>query len=79
MPQRPASSEIGGGKYSWESVTTGTCIGAFHPNNMQFLYSVLSSNELRVLYILLALAQLETPTPSQLLNGAYNPDMINVK
>ncbi len=41
---------------------------------MQFLYSALSSNELKALYILLPLAHLYTPTPSQLLNGAYNPD-----
>ncbi len=43
---------------------------------MQFLYSALSSNELKVPYIfkLLPPAHLYTPTPSQLLNGAYNPD-----
>ncbi len=41
---------------------------------MQFLYSALSSNELKALYVLLPLAHLYTPTPSQLLNGAYNPD-----
>ncbi len=42
--------------------------------NMQFLYSALSSNELKTLYILLPPAHLDTPTPSQLLNGAYNTD-----
>ncbi len=41
---------------------------------MQFLNSALSSNELKALYILLPPAHLCTPTPSQLLNGAYNPD-----
>ncbi len=41
---------------------------------MQFLYSALSSNELKALYILLPPAHLYTPAPSQLLNGAYNPD-----
>ncbi len=42
---------------------------------MQFLYSALSLNELKALYILLLPpAHLYTPTPSQLLNGAYNPD-----
>ncbi len=41
---------------------------------MHFLYSALSSNELKALYILLPPAHLYTPTPSQLLNGAYNPD-----
>ncbi len=41
---------------------------------MQFLYSALSSNELKALYILLPPAHLYTPTLSQLLNGAYNPD-----
>ncbi len=42
-----------------------------------FLSSALSSNELKALYILLPPAQLYhvyTPTPSQLLNRAYNPD-----
>ncbi len=33
-------------------------------NNMQFLYSALSSNELKALYILLPPAHLYTPTPS---------------
>ncbi len=47
---------------------------AYNNNNMQFLYSTLSSNELKELYILLPLAHLYTPTPSQLLNGAYNLD-----
>ena len=37
-------------------------------------YSTLSSNELREFYILLPPAHLDTPTPTQLLNGAYNPD-----
>ena len=41
--------------------------------NMQFLYSAVSSNELKALYILLPPAHLHTLTPSQLLNGAYNP------
>ncbi len=41
---------------------------------MQFLYSALSSNELKAIYILLPPAHLYTLTPSQLLNGAYNPD-----
>ncbi len=41
---------------------------------MQFLYSALSSNGLTACYILLPPAHLDTPTPSQLLNGAYNPD-----
>ncbi len=41
---------------------------------MQLLYSALSSNELKALYILLPPAHLYTPTPSQLLNGANNPD-----
>ncbi len=41
---------------------------------MQFLYCALSSNELKALYILLPLAHLYTPRPSQLLNRAYNPD-----
>ncbi len=41
---------------------------------MQFFYSVLSSNELKWLYILLPPAHLYTPTPFQLLNGAYNQD-----
>ncbi len=40
-------------------------------NNMQFLYSALFWNELKALYILLPPAHLYTPTPSQLLNGAY--------
>ncbi len=40
-------------------------------NNMQFLYSALYSNELKALHILLPPAHLYTPTPSQLLNGAY--------
>ncbi len=40
---------------------------------MQFLYSALSSNELKALYIWLPPAHLYTPTP-QLLNGAYSPD-----
>ncbi len=40
---------------------------------MQLLYSALSSNELRALYILLPPAHLDTPTPSQLLNGAIQP------
>ncbi len=39
-------------------------------NNVQFSYSILSSNELKVLYILLPLAHLYTPPPSDLLNGA---------
>ncbi len=41
---------------------------------MQFLYSALSSNKLKALYILLPPAHLYIPTPSQLRNGAYNPD-----
>ncbi len=44
---------------------------------MQFLHSILSSNELiALLHItpILPLAHLDTPTPSQLFNGAYNPD-----
>ncbi len=42
---------------------------------MQFLYSALSSDELKALYILLPPAHLYTPTPSlELLNGAYSPD-----
>ncbi len=43
-------------------------------NNMQFLYSALSSNELKALYILLPPAHLYTPTPSQLLTTPYIPD-----
>ncbi len=53
---------------------------------MQFLYCALSSHELRRFYILLPPTHLDTPTNSQLLNGAYNPDtrykapcVINVK
>ncbi len=53
---------------------------------MQFLYSALSSNELKTLHILLPLAHLYTPKPSQLLDGAYNlgtcykaPQVINVQ
>ena len=38
---------------------------------MQFLYSALSSNEVKALYIILLPAHLYTPTPSQLINGAY--------
>ncbi len=41
---------------------------------MQFLCSASSSDELKALYILLPPAHLYTPTPSQLHNGAYNPD-----
>ena len=41
---------------------------------MQFLYSALSSNELKALYILLPPAHLYTPAPHQLLNGWHNPD-----
>ncbi len=41
---------------------------------MQLLYSALSSNKLKALYILLPPAHLYKPTPSQLLNGAYSPD-----
>ena len=41
---------------------------------MQFLYCALSSNELKALYILFSPAHLYTPTPSQLLKVAYNPD-----
>ena len=41
---------------------------------MQFLYSALSLNELKALYILLPPASMYTPTPSQLLNRPYNLD-----
>ncbi len=46
---------------------------------MQFLYTALSSNELNALYMYMLLppAHLYTPTPSQLLNGAYNPNTRN--
>ncbi len=40
-------------------------------NNMPFLYSALSLNELRALYILLPPAHLDTPTPS--LSGTLQP------
>ncbi len=53
---------------------------------MQFFYSALSSTELKALYILLPPAHLYTPTPSQLLTGAYKqgtrykaPRVINVQ
>ncbi len=41
---------------------------------IKWLYSALSSHELKALYVLLPPAHLYTPTPSQLLTGAYNPD-----
>ncbi len=37
-------------------------------NNKQFLYSALSLNELKVLYVSLSSAHLYTPTPAQLLS-----------
>ncbi len=40
---------------------------------VQFLYSALSSNELKAIYIIPP-AHLYTPTLSQLLKGAYNAD-----
>ncbi len=41
---------------------------------MQFLHSALSLSELKALYTLLPPPYLYTPTPTQLFDGAHNPD-----